>query len=64
MKVDSADMNYVEFYHGQPMTTGSKDVFGTNFSAEGRAALKKAMADHKVSAIAMGVISPTTREEW
>ena len=63
-KVDSAGMHYVEFYHGQPITTGSKDVFGTGFSPEGRAALKQAMANHNVSAIAMGVISPTTREEW
>ena len=63
-KVDSAGMHYVEFYHGQPITTGSKDVFGNNFSPEGRAALKQMMANHKVTAVAMGVISPLTREEW
>ena len=64
IKVDSADINYVEFYHGQPITTGSKDVFGTSFSAEGKAALKKAMDRESEMHKLKGLLVNAQRQGW
>ena len=63
-KVDSAGAKNIEGYWSQPLGGGMKDSFGIRMSAESRAKLKQLLQKKGISLVAMGVISPGTREEW
>ncbi len=63
-KVDSAGAKYIEAYWGQPLGAGMKDSFGIRMSPESRSQLKQLLQKKGISIVAMGVISPGTRDEW
>ena len=63
-KADSCGIKFVEAYWGQPLDRTSKDTFGIHLSAEGRTKLKGLLKEHNIKMVAMGVISPRTREDW
>ncbi len=63
-KVDSSGAKHIEGYWGQPLGAGLKDTFGIRMSAESRAKLKQMLQAKGIQMVAMGVISPATREEW
>ncbi len=63
-KVDSAGAKNIEGYWGQPLGGGMKDSFGIRMSSESRANLKQLLQKKGIHMVAMGVISPPTREEW
>ena len=63
-KVDSAGAKYVEAYWGQPLGAGMKDSFGIRMSPESKSQLKQLLQKKEISIVAMGVITPGTREEW
>jgi sugar phosphate isomerase/epimerase len=63
-KVDSAGVKYIEAFWGQPLGEGMKDSFGIRMSADSRAKLKQLLQTKGISIVAMGVISPGTRDEW
>jgi sugar phosphate isomerase/epimerase len=63
-KVDSAGIKYIEAFWGQPLGAGTKDSFGIRMSDESKAKLKQLLQQKGISIVAMGVITPKTREEW
>ena len=63
-KVDSAGIKYIEAFWGQPLGAGMKDSFGIRMSDESKAKLKKLLQQKGISIVAMGVIVPSTRDEW
>jgi len=63
-KVDSAGVKYIEAFWGQPLGAGLKDSFGIRMSDESKAKVKQMLQAKGISIVAMGVISPKTREEW
>jgi sugar phosphate isomerase/epimerase len=63
-KVDSAGVKNIEAFWGQPLGGNMKDSFGIGMSAESRAKLKQILKDKGINIVAMGVISPGTRDEW
>ncbi len=63
-KADSAGVKYVEAFFGQAVDKSSKDTFGLNLSDSGRLKLKGLLAQHQIQMVAMGVISPKSREDW
>lgn len=63
-KVDSAGVKNIEAFWGMPIGGSSKDSFGINMSADTKAMLKQALQAKGIQIVAMGVISPDTREEW
>lgn len=63
-KADSVGVKNVEAFWGQPLGAGLKDSFGINMSAESRAKLKELLQNKNMHIVAMGVISPATREDW
>ena len=63
-KVDSAGVKYVEAFWGQAVDKISKDTFGIGLSDSGRLKLKGLLAQHHIQMVAMGVITPNTKEEW
>lgn len=63
-KVDSAGAKYIEAYWGQPLGAGMKDSFGIRMSADSRDKVKQLLDKKGIHIVAMGVISPDTREEW
>lgn len=63
-KVDSAGIKYVEAFWGQALGGESKDTFGIRMSQAGRDRLKEELKSHNIQMVAMGVISPGTKEEW
>jgi sugar phosphate isomerase/epimerase len=63
-KVDSAGVKYIEAFWGQPLGGGLKDSFGIKMSDESKARLKQMLQEKGISIVAMGVISPGTRDEW
>lgn len=63
-KVDSAGIKYIEAFWGQPLGNGLKDSFGIRMSDESKVKLKQMLQAKGISIVAMGVISPATREEW
>lgn len=63
-KADSAGIKNVEAFWGQPLGKGLPDSFGIRMSASGRAVLKDLLKSKGMSIVAMGVISPGTREDW
>ena len=63
-KVDSAGVKYVEAFWGQALGGDSKDTFGIRMTQAGRDKLKELLKSHNIQMVAMGVISPGTKEEW
>ena len=63
-KVDSAGAKHIEAFWGQPLGGGMKDSFGIRMSADSRAKLKVLLQKKGIDIVAMGVISPDTRDEW
>ena len=63
-KADSAGVKNVEAFFGQAVDKTSKDTFGLNLSDSGRLKLKGLLAQHGIQMVAMGVISPKSREDW
>jgi len=63
-KVDSAGIKYIEAFWGQPLGAGLKDSFGIGMSDASKAKLKQLLQQKGIQIVAMGVISPRTRDEW
>jgi sugar phosphate isomerase/epimerase len=63
-KADSAGVKSLETFWGQPLSKDVADTFGIRLSAAGRSKLKDLLKSKGISIVAMGVISPATREEW
>lgn len=63
-KVDSAGVKSIEAFWGQPLGAGMKDSFGIRMSDDSRAKLKQLLQSKGINMVAMGVISPGTRDEW
>ncbi|MFT3933026.1 MAG: sugar phosphate isomerase/epimerase [Chitinophagaceae bacterium] len=63
-KVDSSGVKYVEAFWGQTLSKDSKDAFGIKMTQAGRDKLKELLKSHGIQMVAMGVISPGTKEEW
>jgi sugar phosphate isomerase/epimerase len=63
-KADSAGVKYIEAFWGQPLGGGLADSFGSRMSAASRSQLKTWLKKKGISITAMGVISPSTKEEW
>ena len=63
-KVDSAGVKYVEAFWGQALGGETKDTFGIRMTQAGRDRLKELLKSHNIQMVAMGVISPGTKEEW
>ncbi len=63
-KADSAGIKSVEAFWGQPLGKELTDSFGIRMSEQGKSALKDMLKAKGMSIVAMGVISPPTREQW
>lgn len=63
-KVDSAKIKYIEAFWGQKLGGDMKGEFGIKMSAQDKEKLKKLLQSKGISMVAMGVISPGTKEEW
>ena len=63
-KVDSCGVKYVEAFWGQALGGETKDTFGIRMTQAGRDKLKELLKSHNIQMVAMGVISPGTKEEW
>jgi sugar phosphate isomerase/epimerase len=63
-KVDSAKIKYIEAFWGQKLGGDMKGEFGIKMSAEDREKLKKLLQSKGITIVAMGVISPGTKEDW
>lgn len=63
-KVDSCGIKYVEAFWGQALGGGTKDTFGIGMTEAGRNKLKDLLKSHNIQMVAMGVISPATKQEW
>lgn len=63
-KVDSAGAKNIEAFWGQPLGAGMKDSFGISMSEDSRNKLKQLLQTKGINMVAMGVISPGTRDEW
>lgn len=63
-KADSAGVHSVECFWGQKLGAGLDESFGIDMSPEARAKLKDLLKQHNIQIRAMGVASPTTREDW
>jgi sugar phosphate isomerase/epimerase len=63
-KVDSAGVKHIEAFWGQPLGGGMKDSFGIRMSDESKSKLKQMLQSKGINIVAMGVISPSSNEEW
>ncbi len=63
-KVDSCGIKYVEAFWGQALDDDKKETFGIHMTKAGRDKLKGLLKSHGIRMVAMGVISPGTKEEW
>lgn len=63
-KCDSADIRSIEANYGQALGMGSTEKFGPDMSPEAKATLKEQLKKYNIRIRAMGVISPTAREDW
>lgn len=63
-KVDSTGAKSIEAFWGQPLGAGLKDSFGLRMSDASKAKLKELLSAKGIQIVAMGVISPDTKEEW
>ena len=64
VKADSCGIKYIEAFWGQALGGDSKDTFGIKMTQAGRDKLKELLKSHNIQMVAMGVISPGTKEEW
>jgi sugar phosphate isomerase/epimerase len=63
-KSDSAGVRAVEAIPGMRIGAGSTENFGPTMSPAAKAKVKELLKQYNIRIRAMGVISPTTREEW
>jgi sugar phosphate isomerase/epimerase len=63
-KADSAGVKSIEAFWGQRLGMGLTESFGISMSPEARAKLKEQLNKYNIRIRAMGVASPTTREDW
>lgn len=63
-KADSAGVRSIEAFWGQKLGAGLNENFGITMSPAARAKLKELLQQHNIRIIAMGVASPTNREDW
>lgn len=63
-KVDSAGIRHIEAFWGQKLGADMKGEFGIKMAAADKEKLKKLLQSHNIDIVAMGVISPDTKEEW
>jgi sugar phosphate isomerase/epimerase len=63
-KVDSCGIKYVEAFWGQALGGNTTDTFGIHMAQAGRDKLKDLLKSHNMQMVAMGVISPGTRQDW
>ena len=63
-KADSCGIKYIEAFWGQALGGETKDTFGIRMTQAGRDKLKDLLKSHNIQMVAMGVISPGTKEEW
>jgi sugar phosphate isomerase/epimerase len=63
-KVDSAGVKYIEANLGQKLGGGMPGSFGLQMSADTRAKLKQLLQSKGIQIVAMGVTSPTKKDEW
>ncbi len=63
-KADSCGIKYIEAFWGQALGADTKDTFGISMTQAGRDKLKELLKSHNIQMVAMGVISPRTKEEW
>ena len=63
-KTDSCGIKCIEAFWGQALGAGTKDTFGISMTQAGRDKLKELLKSHNIQMVAMGVISPRTKEEW
>jgi sugar phosphate isomerase/epimerase len=63
-KADSAGVKSIEAFWGQRLGMGLTESFGISMTPEARAKLKEHLTKHNIRIRAMGVASPTTREDW
>lgn len=63
-KVDSAGIKHIEAFWGQKLGGDMKGEFGIKMSADDKEKLKKLLQAKGIDIVAMGVISPGTKEEW
>jgi len=63
-KADSCGIKYVEAFWGQALGGETKDTFGISMTQAGRDKLKELLKSHNIQMVAMGVISPGTKEDW
>ena len=63
-KVDSAGLRFIEAFQGQPLGGDFKDTFGLSMSADSKTKIKTLLAQKGIKLVAMGVIAPSTVEEW
>lgn len=63
-KADSCGIKYIEAFWGQALGAGTKDTFGISMTQAGRDKLKELLKSHNIQMVAMGVISPGTKDEW
>ncbi|MEP6725800.1 MAG: sugar phosphate isomerase/epimerase [Bacteroidota bacterium] len=63
-KVDSCGVKYIEAFWGQALGGETKDTFNIRMTQAGRDKLKELLKSHNIQMVAMGVISPGTKQEW
>ena len=63
-KVDSCGVKYVEAFWGQVLGGGTKDTFNIHMSQAGRDKLKDLLKSHNIQMVAMGVITPGSKQDW
>jgi sugar phosphate isomerase/epimerase len=63
-KADSAGVRSIEAFWGQKLGAGTDEGFGITMSSGARTKLKELLKQHNIRIMAMGVASPTNREDW
>jgi sugar phosphate isomerase/epimerase len=63
-KSDSAGVRSIEAFWGQRLGAGLNENFGITMSPAAKAKLKELLQQNNIRIRAMGVASPTTREDW
>lgn len=63
-KIDSANLQYVEAFPGQPVEAGSDDEMTYELSQEGRDRVKEALKEKGITMYAYGVVGGEDEAEW
>jgi sugar phosphate isomerase/epimerase len=63
-KVDSCGIKYVEAFWGQALGGETQDTFGIRMTQSGRDKLKDLLKSRNMQMVAMGVISPNSKQDW